>query len=464
MSPFRAPFDPFKATTTMPSTVLAFRSRKQQEAAKKKGDIRGFFGKLPRGRPPASSFSFSSLSLPMNANVSKLNETAKAMKKKAEDPVYLNYKRPELFEQLRLAVQANISKEKQESTDDVATKYLISRSSLQRHTKTFNALMEEHQIPIQAITREQVFPLPRGTGNSLLSDEDISLLASAIVHRDETNKPMSRKEAITLVQQLSQCHEPKTAENHYDYLVRTKRLVGVKNDGKTVKAQTTTDKRSQINVEQQLRWHTTVEEALQEQQRLNQPFASFEMLQDHFFANLDETCLMANGDGSIRVLGSAAKKKTEKISDDSRASVTSIRVGNAAGMQGPFVFLAKGIKFDRPPIKRILKDRCPAESVVVMTPNAYLTDEAFDQLVPSLCKGIRAMPVVKDHPDWWLVLSMDGFGSHVNVNTAHEVFFQHKIFVIKEEGDTSHVNQAYDQFVAKQVSLSCFVGCFLLSF
>ena len=44
---------------------------------------------------------------------------------------------------------------------------------------------------------------------------------------------------------------------------------------------------------------------------------------------------------------------------------------------------------------------------------------------------------------------MDGFSSHVNVISALPVFSDHKIFVVKEEGDTLAVNQAYDQSVAK---------------
>lgn len=46
-------------------------------------------------------------------------------------------------------------------------------------------------------------------------------------------------------------------------------------------------------------------------------------------------------------------------------------------------------------------------------------------------------------------LTLDGFGSHL-VPEALEVFAEHKILVVKEESNSSHVNQAYDQFVAKE--------------
>lgn len=84
-----------------------------------------------------------------------------------------------------------------------------------------------------------------------------------------------------------------------------------------------------------------------------------------------------------------------------------------------------------------------------MTPNAYMTDEAWREIVPHLCKGIRAMEKIRDHPDFWVVLSLDGFGIHLDSESLL-VFNEYKILVIKEEGDTSQVSQAYDQMVARE--------------
>ena len=53
--------------------------------------------------------------------------------------------------------------------------------------------------------------------------------------------------------------------------------------------------------EQQLRWHAVVEDALNNQARLNYPHKEYEILQGHFLGNLDETCLTVNADGSMRV-------------------------------------------------------------------------------------------------------------------------------------------------------------------
>ena len=84
-----------------------------------------------------------------------------------------------------------------------------------------------------------------------------------------------------------------------------------------------------------------------------------------------------------------------------------------------------------------------------MTPTAYMTDNMYAIIVPELAIGIREVPYICDHPNWWVVVSLDGFGSHVNAHKAQEAFFKCKILILKGEGDTLHLNQAYDQSVAK---------------
>lgn len=45
---------------------------------------------------------------------------------------------------------------------------------------------------------------------------------------------------------------------------------------------------------------------------------------------------------------------------------------------------------------------------------------------------------------------LDGFGSHFNCPKALEILWKYKILQVKEEGDTSHVCQMYDQEPAKR--------------
>ena len=76
-----------------------------------------------------------------------------------------------------------------------------------------------------------------------------------------------------------------------------------------------------------------------------------------------------------------------------------------------------------------------------------MNDEAWLEIIPKLCKSIWRQEIIWDHPDWWVLLSLDGFTSHVNVHNAQDIFSELKIMVIKEKGNTSHVYQAYDQQV-----------------
>ena len=84
------------------------------------------------------------------------------------------------------------------------------------------------------------------------------------------------------------------------------------------------------------------------------------------------------------------------------------------------------------------------------TPNAYFTDDAWLELSTIIAKGIHEMPVVRDHPDWWVYFSLDVFGSHVNLDAANENFTKIKIWIVKEEADTSQTCQEYDRLKAKK--------------
>ncbi len=69
----------------------------------------------------------------------------------------------------------------------------------------------------------------------------------------------------------------------------------------------------------------------------------FAKLKDCFTVNLDESCFMGS-EGVLHVIGSAARRKHEKNTSDSRQRITIVRVGSAAGVEGPRIFLAKGVE------------------------------------------------------------------------------------------------------------------------
>ena len=60
-----------------------------------------------------------------------------------------------------------------------------------------------------------------------------------------------------------------------------------------------------------------------------------------------------------------------------------------------------------------------------------------------------ALVGLTNNPDWWVVKILDGFGPHTSYLEAMQVFSDAKIIILKEEGVTSHVCQAYDQECAK---------------
>ena len=59
------------------------------------------------------------------------------------------------------------------------------------------------------------------------------------------------------------------------------------------------------------------------------------------------------------------------------------------------------------------------------------------------------MPFIRDNTDWYVPEIVDGFGAHLNNYDALKMRLDAKIIRVKEEGDSSSVNQAYDKFVAK---------------
>jgi hypothetical protein len=89
-------------------------------------------------------------------------------------------------------------------------------------------------------------------------------------------------------------------------------------------------------------------------------------------------------------------------------------------------------------------------SFVSMSPSAFMTDDVWDENIEKLAKMIRALPSIKDMPDWWITLHLDGCKSHVNTVHAQRIFRRYKIIVVKENSQSSHINQGFDKDPAKE--------------
>ena len=109
-------------------------------------------------------------------------------------------------------------------------------------------------------------------------------------------------------------------------------------------------------------------------------------------------------DGILSIIGDAEKKRHDKNVSDSRASITVVRCGRAAGEKGPIIFLLKGTNSERNRIftkKRLAeKYNLPEGSCVLMNENAYMDDETWLVTVKEIAPVLRRLPVIRDHPDW----------------------------------------------------------------
>ena len=84
-----------------------------------------------------------------------------------------------------------------------------------------------------------------------------------------------------------------------------------------------------------------------------------------------------------------------------------------------------------------------------MTEKAFMTHDAWYKATKAVIYGYNEMSVIRDNPQWFILEFLDGFGYHEYEPRALKMRAERNIPSAKEESRTSHVNQAYDQFVAK---------------
>ena len=293
--------------------------------------------------------------------------------------------------------------------------------------------------------------------SKLLNDTQETFLVDNVRRKDRGNDGMTKSEIVDMVQDLKPGLNRKSAADAYDRTVKTKHhqvLTGI------VSAQATTTKRSAVTVGQQYRWHTLVESMFTRLVKLNvmetgegdvpeswRP--NFLRIMKHFVLNLDEECVAA-ADGSVRIIGDKEKKKHEKNIHDSRTTMTMVRCGTAGGNCGPTFFLCAGERVKTGFTDEFLTNNgAQPGSSVVMTPNAFMTQDAWSIIVPKLIVGIGQMPHIKDHPHFCKFMSLDGFKVHVNSAVDLQRFYDARFMIAKEEADNSHVVQPFDRHPAR---------------
>jgi len=184
-----------------------------------------------------------------------------------------------------------------------------------------------------------------------------------------------------------------------------------------VKSQATTTARSACTVEQQWRWHQLINHVDDEHRKLNvsdDTGVDFMEVEAAFKVNGDEEGLLACANDGIKAYGCGSRDKHEKNTQDSRDSISLFKCGSAAGWSGPTIFLLKGKKAPVGLDSAYLVNHGGAPgSDVHMTQNAYMSKEAWEGggvgsgdgddvgISRKIAAGIRKMPVIIDHPDWW---------------------------------------------------------------
>ena len=110
--------------------------------------------------------------------------------------------------------------------------------------------------------------------------------------------------------------------------------------------------------------------------------------------NLDETCFLCN-EAELKIIGGNDKACHEKNCRYPRFSITVLRVGSAADVNGPVIFLEKGTNVHQRlrGNNLVTKYRLPEKSCVIPKKSSYMDDETWEKVVKVVAPGIRKITV-----------------------------------------------------------------------
>ena len=95
-----------------------------------------------------------------------------------------------------------------------------------------------------------------------------------------------------------------------------------------------------------------------------------------------------------KIVGAAGRAKHEKACNDSRESITMYRLGSASDDSGPTIFLLKGTKKREGFTDKFLTDNgAKLGSTIIMTPTAFMTTDAWEEMSLPVCEGMRSVSV-----------------------------------------------------------------------
>ena len=169
--------------------------------------------KLPRGRPTKVAPTPSSSKVSAGASNRKRKAVEPATQRKKRGP----YKRwidgaNKVFLDAAVVAKLKGYDPDKRSADDLTALMQISGSTLRR------AVKQEKNGTTNASSGKSTH-LKK---SALTTKEDCEWLANIAAFRDKNNNGMPRAEMISLISELSTAKNLKQAENHFDYLIRSK--------------------------------------------------------------------------------------------------------------------------------------------------------------------------------------------------------------------------------------------------
>ena len=142
-------------------------------------------------------------------------------------------------------------------------------------------------------------------------------------------------------------------------------------------------------------WHL----AKSEYRCIQEDRKTFGELIEHFVIGGDETNLIADADGSMRIIGKFGRQKHRKKIGDCHASCTMYRTGMAGGNNSQTVFVMASKQRHTGYTDKFLVDNgCEVGPTVQMNEKAFMAEECWLNMTPCLVHGYRSLPFIRDNP------------------------------------------------------------------
>ena len=146
---------------------------------------------------------------------------------------------------------------------------------------------------------------------AIVSTKNTDLLANIVVRAERANGGLARQESISTLQDLDPKLTRIQAQRYFNLTFFKKNAGKVKK--RIVKLQLTSKTRNQITAAQQYQWFKKYQEGLdslrkKNTRRCSNPGRHFGEVIQHFIIGGNKTCLIADTDGDVKIVGDTQKR------------------------------------------------------------------------------------------------------------------------------------------------------------